>query len=324
MNDSTTLPAVRGADLPAASAALDAAVAAAIEAAPSPDTRRMYRAQARVFGSWRDANGLAALPATPETVARYLTARAEAGAAVATVHAARSAIAAMHRAAAVANPCRSEIVRVTVRGLTRQHRAPQRQAPPLTADGLAAIFATAHLPRPRARGGKGLETPAVAARRAAVDRAIAALLFQGALRRSEVAALTWADVEPGTAEGTCLVRVRAGKTNQDGRRADVRLLKGSCAGAVESLRPRHAAGSARVIGLDPRTIGRRLTAAARFAGLEGTFTGHSGRIGLASELTARGASLQEVMLAGGWASSAMVARYSAGATVENGAVMKYF
>ena len=221
MNDSTTLPAVRGADLPEASAALDAAVAAAIEAATSPNTRRMYRAQARVFGSWCDANGLAALPATLETVARYLTARAEAGAAVATVHAARSAIAAMHRAAGVTNPCDSEIVRITVRGLTRQHRAPQRQAPPLTADGLAAIFATAHLPRPRARGGKGLETPAVAARRAAVDRAnraIAALLFQGALRRSEVAALTWADVQPGTAEGTCLVRVRAGKTNQDGRR----------------------------------------------------------------------------------------------------------
>ena len=226
MNDSTTLPAVRASNLPAASAALDAAVA--------------------------------------------------------TVHAARSAIAAMHRAAGVTNPCDSEIVRITVRGLTRQHRAPQRQAPPLTADGLAAIFATAHLPRPRARGGKGLETPAVAARRAAVDRAnraIAALLFQGALRRSEVAALTWADVQPGTAEGTCLVRVRAGKTNQDDRCADVRLIKGSCAGAIESLRPRHAAGSARVIGLDPRTIGRRLTAAARFAGLDGTFTGHSGRSG---------------------------------------------
>ena len=258
MNDSTTLPAVRGADLPAASAALDAAVAAAIEAATSPNTRRMYRAQARVFGSWCDANGLAALPAAPATAAKYLTARAEAGAAVATVHAARSA---MHRAADVANPCDSELVRITVRGLTRQHRAPQRQATALTADGLAAILATAHLPRPRGRGGKGRETPAVAARRGAVDKAIAGLLFQGGLRRSEVASLTWADVKPGMAQGTCLVHVRASKTNQDGRRADVRLLK-SGAAAVESLRPRNAARSVRVIGLDPRTIGRRLTAAA--------------------------------------------------------------
>ena len=50
---------------------------------------------------------------------------------------------------------------------------------------------------------------------------------------------------------------------------------------------------------------------------------HSGRVGLASELTARGASTTEVMLAGNWKTARMVAHYAAGATAERGAVQKY-
>ena len=56
---------------------------------------------------------------------------------------------------------------------------------------------------------------------------------------------------------------------------------------------------------------------------EARLTAHSGRVGLASELTARGASTTEVMLAGNWRTSRMVAHYSAGATAERGAVAKY-
>ena len=68
---------------------------------------------------------------------------------------------------------------------------------------------------------------------------------------------------------------------------------------------------------------RRFTAAARAAGIEARVTAHSGRVGLASELTARGASTTEVMLAGNWKTARMVAHYSAGATAERGAVRKY-
>ena len=84
-----------------------------------------------------------------------------------------------------------------------------------------------------------------------------------------------------------------------------------------------AAPTDRVIGLSPLQIQRRFTAAARAAGIEVRLTAHSGRVGLASELTARGASTTEVMLAGNWRTSRMVAHYSAGATAERGAVKKY-
>ena len=46
-------------------------------------------------------------------------------------------------------------------------------------------------------------------------------------------------------------------------------------------------------------------------------------IGLASELTSRGASTTDVMLAGNWKTSRMVAHYSAGATAERSAVARY-
>ena len=66
----------------------------------------------------------------------------------------------------------------------------------------------------------------------------------------------------------------------------------------------------------------RFTAAARPAGLARRVTAHAGRVGLASELTSRGASTTGVMLTGHWKTSRMVAHYSAGATAERGAVAR--
>ena len=52
-------------------------------------------------------------------------------------------------------------------------------------------------------------------------------------------------------------------------------------------------------------------------------TAHSARVGLASELTSRGASTTDVMPAGNWKAARMVAHYSAGTTAELGAVARY-
>ena len=172
------------------------------------------------------------------------------------------------------------------------------QAAPLSADGLAAILATADRPR---TDGRGVESHTTAQRRGRLDAVIASLLFMGGLRRSEVSALEWRDVADARDGDGVLLTVRTSKTNQEG----------------------DAAPTDRVIGLSPLQIQRRFTAAARAAGIEARLTAHSGRVGLASELTARGASTTEVMLAGNWKTARMVAHYSAGATAERGAVRKY-
>ena len=63
----------------------------------------------------------------------------------------------------------------------------EKVAAPLSADGLAAILATADRPR---TDGRGVESHTTAQRRGRLDAVIAGLLFMGGLRRSEVAAWT--------------------------------------------------------------------------------------------------------------------------------------
>ena len=114
--------------------------------------------------------------------------------------------------------------------------------------------------------------------------------------RSETAALRWGDVQDATDGRGVLVYIRRSKTDQDGTAADVRYLKNGCAVALRQLRDRRS-------GLRPeptdQVLGGLNGQSARAAGIDGRITGHSGRVGLASELTARGASTTETMLAGG-------------------------
>ena len=74
-----------------------------------------------------------------------------------------------------------------------------------------------------------------------------------------------------------------------------------------AARPRSAACRRRtapelgdsVVGLSIDQVNRRFAAACAAAGLEGRRTSHGGRVGLAAELTARGAATHAVQLAGG-------------------------
>ena len=122
------------------------------------------------------------------------------------------------------------------RGSGERPRPTRRPAAGLTADDCATVLATCL--RPRCTG-CGLERPKTAERRGLVDGAIVALLFHGALRRSEVAVLCWADVDFSDGDDI-VVTVRRSKSDPTGGRADVRRLVGSCAAAVRSL---HAAVS---------------------------------------------------------------------------------
>ena len=271
-----------------------------------------------------------ALPAAPDAVAAYLAHLADTGKAASTIGAARAAIGAAHRDAGQVDPTAHEGVRRVLKGLRRQTVGRGRgQAQGLTADDVAAMLATADI---RRRTGRGFESEQAALERGAVDKVIVGLLFQGGLRRSEAAALTWADITDATDGAGVLVHVRQSKTNQEGERRDVRFLKNGCAFAVRRLRDRRTVerrgelpdGSERVLqGLNGASVARRVAAAAKAAGIDGRITGHSGRVGLATELTARGASTTETMLAGGWSTARMVAHYSAAVAAEAGAVAKY-
>lgn len=218
------------------------------------------------------------------------------------------------------------LTRDALRGFQRRaarRPAPRGQAPAITLEDAAAMLSATCKPRPRGRG--GMESKETAERRGVVDAAIVAVLFQAGLRRCEAEALVWADIEDAADGEGVLIHVRASKSNQEGAAADTRYVKGGFAAALRRLRDESDPGWANrpVFALSGQQIGRRFGATAKAAGIPGRITAHSGRVGLASELTRRGASVTETMLAGGWKTARMVARYSAGATAERGAVAKY-
>ena len=287
------------------------------DASISVNTRRAYAGALRRLDAWRGA-----APVDDASLAVYLGELFEAGRAPATAALAVAAVRFRAKLAGQPDPAGEATARV-LGGYRRTAADRGRgQAAPLRADGLAAILATAARPR---TDGRGVESPTTAHRRGRLDAVIASLLFMGGLRRSEVSALEWRDVSDARDGDGVLLTVRTSKTNQEGDAADVRYLKNGPANAIRTLRAAaaDAAPTDRVIGLSPLQIQRRFTAAARAAGIEARVTAHSGRVGLASELTARGASTTEVMLAGNWKTARMVAHYSAGATAERGAVRKY-
>ena len=288
-----------------------------VDASISLNSRLAYAGALRRLDTWR---GTALVD--DASLAVYLGTIFEAGRAPATAALAVAAVRFRAKLAGQPDPAGECTARVLAGYRRTAADRGRGQAAPLSADGLAAILATAERPR---TDGRGLESNTTAERRGRVDAVIAGLLFMGGLRRAEVSALEWRDVADASDGDGVLITVRTSKTNQEGDSADVRYLKNGAAKAIRTLRAARpdAEPTDRVIGLSPLQIQRRFTAAARAAGIEARLTAHSGRVGLASELTARGASTTEVMLAGNWRTARMVAHYSAGATAERGAVAKY-
>ena len=291
----------------------------ALAASLSENTRRAYLGHWAGFGAWCEAGGYAPAPAAAETVAAHLAALAETAAA-ATLKVRRAAIGAAHRAAGLADPAGSELVKRALAGLVRERAAPQRQARALDLAALAAIRATACAPRTGRQSGR-TESGERARGRGLADSALCAVLFYAGLRRSEAAALKWGDVE-ASADGSGLLWVRRSKTDPEAG-GDVRYLPREALRALGAIRPEEAGAGDRVFGLGARQVGRRVAAAARAAGLGEGFSGHSGRVGLAAELSRAGASTHEIAAAGGWQSAGMVIRYTRRETARRGAVAKY-
>ncbi|KAA6181514.1 tyrosine-type recombinase/integrase [Thiohalocapsa marina] len=171
-------------------------------------TQRAYRADWQRFCDWCESRGHPALPASPEIVAAYLAAEADAGRKVATLRRRVAAIRLAHRLCGHEPPTNSELVRATLRGIARLHGAAPQQKAPALADVVRRMVDT--LDRSTLRGRR--------------DRALLTLGFASALRRSELAALAVGDLEFVT-EGV-RVHVRRSKTDQEGLGQVVAVIRG--------------------------------------------------------------------------------------------------
>ncbi len=299
--------------LDAALGAGAAAVARLIGQASSPHTRAAYGGLLHRLGAW-----LGGRPLDDRNLAAYLRTLDKAGRAPATAALVVSAVRRAARGAGELSPD-GPLTQQALAATRRRAAAPggRGQARALTAEECDRVLATCCRPR---RVGSRVESEETARRRGLIDGTITALVFHGALRCSEVAALCWGGVDLSGGDEV-VVTLRRPKVNPLGEGAGVRYLAGGCAAAVRQL---HAALSPApaelVIGLGVTQINRRFAAACAAAGLDGRRTLQSGRAGLAMELSARGASALEVQLACGWKDPATAARYGAGVRSRVGAV----
>ena len=157
-----------------------------------------------------------------------------------------------------------------------------------------------------------------------MDLALLSVLRDGLLRRSEVAALTWGDAELRDND-TGLINIRRSKTDPEAE--GVTLYIGSqAAQALTAIRPAQELldRNTSVFRLSPRQIVRRVSAAAKAAGLGEGFTAHSGRVGMAQDLAAAGVELPELMSAGRWKTSCIPAKYTERQAADRGTMAKYY
>ena len=298
----------------------DDAALAALErtAAWSRNTRRTYLRAWTAWTRWAAAAGVPAMPASAADVRAFVLNRVgHAGRSIATARADVAGISAIHQASGQPSPVRAGgAVSATITRLAKARAQPQRQAPGLAEAELGAIRATARTARRVPADGTRrawTEAPAAAARRGVLDIALCSLLADAGLRVSEAAALSWADIARAP-DGSGRVTVRRSKSDQEAVGAVVAITPTAMQDLAELRRGQPAADEAPVFGgLSGDRLARRIKAVAQAAGLGAQFSGHSGRVGMARRMVARGAPLPVVVRQGRWrpaTGAAMVQRYT--------------
>jgi len=277
--------------------------------ADAMNTRRTYASQTRMYERWCAKQGIAPYPLTEEQAAAYLVARAD--------EVAPTSVRLCKAVLTSINPelRSSPLLHRLMRGIGRTRRRIPRGATGLTYEGWLKIRA---LDTPRPKSSLGILWR---------DIALVGVMRDLMLRRSEAVALQWGDVAYQQ-DGTALVTIRYSKTDPEGLGA-VRHLGEM---ATEDLKrwqreqPGHAhyLDVRRVFGLTrDRTVCQIIEGIARQAGLEGAYSGHSPRIGMAEDLAQTpGVTMTGIQFAGRWADSKMPAYYTRNMDARNGPVAR--
>jgi site-specific recombinase XerD len=182
-----------------------------LAAGKAESTRRAYQGDGRAFATWCRERGLDPLAATPDTVALHLSSSAAAGLSPASLSRRIAGIAYFLSLGGIAEdalPTRCKLVRETLAGIRRRRAKPSRRKSAATTPLMFAMLSTC---------GDDL-----LGRR---DRALLALGFGAALRRSELVALNVEDLEE--VKNGYNVAIRRSKTDQEGEGCVVPVGRGS-------------------------------------------------------------------------------------------------
>lgn len=272
-----------------------------VENSLSKNTRKAYRADLEHFIS---AGGI--IPASPETVADYLSRHAGL-LAISTLQRRLVSISKAHTMQGHPDPVKTDLVRLTFRGIRRTHVRQQKQAAALLKDDLLTIL------RQMPDTPKGIR-----------DKALLIVGFAGGLRRSEIVGLDIGDIE--FVQKGMTVALRQSKTDRlrEGRviavpfgRTDVcavKILKDWLALLPDESGPvfRPVAKGGHIGGqrLSDHAVSDMVKFYAKKIGLDAaTFSGHSIRAGLVSSCAQAGIASWIIRRTTGHRSEEMLQRY---------------
>lgn len=264
------------------------------------NTSRAYKADLAHFYAWGGT-----IPCSPEIIAAYLAAHAET-LSIATLTRRLAAISKKHSVQGLTSPTSTELVRLTMKGIKRQHGKPQTQAAPLCRDDLLLVLNA--IPDDL---------------RGCRDKAMLLIGFCGALRRSELCRVRHEDLQ-FTTEGLILTIARS-KTDQNGegrkigiphgrgKICPVQMLKDWLArsGIVDGFIFRAInGGEAMGDHLSDRSICNIVKSRVGLVGFNAElYSGHSLRSGLATSAAQQGFSSWAIRAQTGHKSDGMLARY---------------
>jgi integrase len=189
----------------------DSKVRKFLQASIAANTRRAYQHDLDHFLAWGGR-----LPASPETVAKYL---ADHAGALCTATLARRtvAIGRAHILRGFPNPAANDLVRITLRGIRRTYGRPQDRVTALTKEHLVAITSS-------------LGNSARDIR----DRALLLIGFAGAFRRSELIAVDCNSIERRSAG--IVISISRSKTDQERRGRQIAIPRsGGCICPIAAL-----------------------------------------------------------------------------------------
>jgi integrase len=283
-------------------ATLLARASEAVAKAPAENTRLAYAADVADWRGFAEAAGVPAFPISVDGLAAYVADMAtERGLKMATIRRRCTALAKWHRGKNEASPTTDPRIREVLRYYAREvgKARPVRKKRALTPAMVRAALLSPDLP--------------------ARDRAIVAVGFCTGMRRSELAALTWADVRRQS--NAYVITVARSKTDQEGEGQVVAVRKTNEPAACpyralrawerHEQRRREKVGDALpVFGCSPRTIANLVKRVAELSGKDpDEYSGHSFRAGMITTATRAGVSLPETMLASRHKSADVAASY---------------
>ncbi len=279
-----------------------------IEQAKALNTIKAYRTDFNHFAEWCKTYGLNALPATPQTVANYLTEIIESGMKVSTLTRRISSISQAHQVADLESPTHSMIVRAVMAGIRRNKGTSQQgKIPVLTSDIRVMV--------------EVLPDNLLGIR----DRALLLLGFAGAYRRSELVSLNVEDIT--FARDGLRVLLRKSKTDQEGQgitkgiaygshletcpvRALQQWIEASKIKTGPLFRAINRHGQMQPGRLSDKAVALIVKRQASAAGLDpALYSGHSLRAGLATSAAEAGVNERTIMKQTGHKSENMVRKY---------------